>query len=92
MDPLVVVAVVFLACLATWLVRGLWDESRARRARLDRLLRGHRLDVAIEAERAEARRRVALDEADMAWSSERRPKIVDLSAWRARRRQGNGAA
>ena len=92
MDPLVIAAVIVFACLATWLLRGLYDEHRARRARLDRLLNGYRLDLAIDAEREEARRQAALEEANLAWSSERRPNVVDLSAWRSRRRQQGGGA
>lgn len=91
MDPLVVLLVVALACVATWFARGLWDEHRALRARLDRLLRGQRVDLAIEAERAEARTRAALEYANLAWSGERRSVVVDLQEYRRARRRGGAA-
>lgn len=53
MDPvvvLVVLVVVVLACLATWIGRGYADAWRARRARLERLLNGYRLDIELAAD------------------------------------------
>ena len=92
MDPVVVIVVVFLAILATWVVRGYSDEYRARRARLDRLLNGYDVDTSVDEARAEVRTRAVIEEANLTWSRERRPVVVNLSAWRQRRRQGSTAS
>lgn len=78
-----------LASLAGWVLRGAHEERRSVRAGLRRLTEGHRLDLAIEAERELVKRNAALEEANLAWSSA--PVVVSLERWR-RRTNGNDAA